>query len=120
MFYDPSTGKVDVVVTEGTVWSTSNGQTHEFHGGQGGSYLNGVFVVPAPPAAGKPGGIGFITSNPFYGFNATGSDDFHNPITNLPGGINGITGQINGDGVAGLGAHNLLNLQLGFPQYLPQ
>jgi hypothetical protein len=118
VFYDPSTGKVDVAVTEGTVWSTADGHTQEFHGGQGGSYLNGIFIVP-PSAAGKPGGIGFITSNPFYGFNATGSDDFNTPLTDLPGGVDGITGHIRGDGVAGLGAHNILNLQLGFPQYLP-
>jgi hypothetical protein len=110
---------VDVVVKEGTVWSTSNGKTQEFHGGQGGSYLNGIWNNPyPPPVTGNPG-VGFITSNPFYGFNGTGSDDFNNPLTDLPGGINGVTGQIKGDGVAGLGAHNLLNLQLGFPQFAP-
>ncbi len=120
VFTDPSTGKVDVVVTEGTVWTTADGQTHEFHGGQEGIYLNGNWTfLPPPSAVGKPGGIGFITSNPFYGFNGTGSDDFNNPLTDLPGGIDGITGHIKGDGVVGLGAHNILNLQLGFPQYLP-
>jgi hypothetical protein len=118
VFYNPTTGKVDVVVTEGTVWTTSNGQTHEFHGGQGGSFLNGNWTIP-PPTSGNPGGPGFITSNPFFGFNGTGSDDFNNPLTDLPGGIKGITSQIGSNGVAGLGAHNLLNLQLGFPQYLP-
>ena len=119
MFYDPSTGKVDVVVTEGTVWTTADGKTGELHGGQSGTYFNGSWDFHQPPAARNPGGIGFIASNPFFGFNGTGSDDFNNPLTDLPGGVNGITGHIRGDGVAGLGAHNILNLQLGFPQYLP-
>ncbi len=118
VFYDPSTGKVDVLVTEGTVWTTGNGQTHEFHGGQGGSFSNGNFNPPPPPKGGTPG-VGFISSNPFYGFNGTGKDDFNNSLTNLPGGIGGITGDIGNKGVAGLGGHVLLNLQLGFPQYLP-
>ncbi|HTC19770.1 MAG TPA: FecR family protein [bacterium] len=118
VFYDPSTGKVDVLVTEGTVWSTAQGLTHEFHGGQGGTFLNGNWTPHQPPAGGNPG-LGFIRSNPFYGFNGTGQDDFNNPLTDLPGGIKGVTGQIGSNGVAGLGAHSLLNLQLGFPQYLP-
>ncbi len=119
VFYDPATGKVDVVVKDGTVWTTADGKTQEFHGGQGGTYFNGNWDLHLPPAAGNPGGLGFITSNPFYGFNGTGSDDFNNPLTDLPGGIGGVTGEIGSHGVAGLGAHNVLNLQLGFPQYLP-
>ncbi len=120
MFYDPSTGKVDVLVLDGTVWSTANGQTQEFHAGQGGTYLNGTWTPHTPPSTGTnlphPG---FIASNPFYGFNGTGLDEFNTPLTDLPSGLPGITGQVHNTGIAALGAHNLLNLQLGFPQYLP-
>ncbi len=120
MFYNPSTGKVDVVVLDGTVWSTANGQTQVLHGGQGGTYLNGTWTPHTSPTTGTnlphPG---FIASNPFYGFNGANSDDFHDPLTNLPAGLSGVTGQVGNTGLAGLGAHNVLNLQLGFPQYLP-
>ena len=126
MEYNPSTGKVDVFVTDGTVWSTDNGQTHVLQAGQGGTWVNGSWT-PNQPSAGNPppgnnnGGNhpGFIASNPFYGFNGTGQDDFTGPLSDLPNGINGVTGGITGDGVAGLGAHINLGLQLGFPQYLP-
>lgn len=39
--YDPETGKVTLVVDDGTVWTDSNGQTHTFNAGEGGSFLNG-------------------------------------------------------------------------------
>lgn len=125
VFYDPGTGKVDVLVTDGTVWSTANGQTQQFNAGQGGTYLNGSWTPHVPPSSGNPPPSsanphpGFITSNPFYGFNGTGSDDFNNPLGNLSGGLSGVTGQVDSNGVAGLTAHLNLNLQLGFPQFLP-
>jgi len=126
MEYNPSTGKVNVFVTEGTVWSTTNGQTQTLHGGQGGSWFHGSWTPQQSPTGGNPPPStnnnqhpGFIASNPFYGFNGNGSDDFNNHLTNLPGGLPGITGNLGNNGVAGLGAHVNLNLQLGFPQYLP-
>ncbi len=118
VFYDPVTGKVDVVVTEGTVWTTADGKNHDFHGGQQGTFLNGTWTFPPPPSTGNTG-LGFIASNPFYGFNGTGSDDFNNPLTDLPGGINGITGEIGGNGPALVDNQHILGLLLGFPQYLP-
>jgi hypothetical protein len=118
MFYDPATGKVDVVVYDGTVWTTSNGQTQEFHGGQGGTFQGGNWTPHPPPTSNVPG-LGFVTSNPFYGFNGTGQDDFNIPLTDLPGGLPGLTGQVGSTGVAGLGNHVLLDLQLKFPQYPP-
>ncbi|SRR5579871_1084982 len=126
MEYNPSTHKVDVLVITGTVWSTANGQTQVLHGGQGGSWFHGSWTPHQPPTGGNPPPTtnnnqhpGFIASNPFYGFNGNGSDDFNNHLTNLPGGLTGITGDLNNNGVAGLSGHVNLNLQLGFPQYLP-
>lgn len=126
MEYNPSTGKVDVLVLTGTVWSTSNGQTQVLQGGQGGSWSHGSWTPHQPPTGGNPPPTtnndhhpGFIASNPFYGFNGTGSDDFNNHLTNLPSGLPGITGNLGNNGVAGLAAHVNLNIQLKFPQYLP-
>ena len=124
MEYNPSTGKVDVLVVTGTVWSTSNGQTQILHGGQGGTWFHDSWTPHTPggnppPTTDNGHHPGFIASNPFYGFNGTGSDDFNNKLTNLPGGLPGITGGLGSNGVAGLGAHVNLNLNLGFPQFLP-
>lgn len=127
MEYNPSTGKVNVFVTDGTVWSTTNGQTQVLHAGQGGSWSHGSWTPhQPPPTGGNPPPTtnnnphpGFIASNPFYGFNGNGLDEFNNHLTNLPGGLPGITGNLGNNGVAALGAHVNLNLQLGFPQYLP-
>ena len=124
MFYNPSTGKVDVLVLDGTVWATSNGQTQTLGPGQGGSFLNGKWDLHPPPSSGNPPPSsgnphpGFIASNPFYGFNGFGTDDFNNHLTDLGGGSQGVAGRVGNDGIAGLGSHNLI-LQLGFPQYLP-
>jgi hypothetical protein len=120
MAYDPSTGKVDLQVLDGTVWTTSGGQTREFHAGQGGTFLNGQWDhhPSPPPSTGNPR-PGFISSNPFYGFNATGADELNNHLTDLPGGVKGVTGQVGTVGIAGSEAHNTLILQLGFPQYVP-
>lgn len=120
MEYDPATGKVNVFVSDGTVWSSANGQTQVLHGGQGGSWLKGTWTPQSPSSNPSTTGNphpGFIASNPFYGFNSIGSDDFENRLTNLPGGLPGLTGQIGNNGVAGLGGHVNLNLKLGFPQY---
>lgn len=133
MDFNPTTGKVDVFVADGTVWSTADDQTEVLHAGQGGSWQDGTWTPNQPPAGNPPPANnngnsgdnngnnhpGFIASNPFYGFNGTGQDDFTGPLSDLPNGINGVTGGITGDGVAGLGAHINLSLQLGFPQYLP-
>ncbi len=125
MEYNPSTGKVNVLVLDGTVWSTTNGQTQILHAGDGGSWDHGSWTPHPPPTGGNPppttGNLhpGFIASNPFYGFNGNGSDDFNSHLTNLPSGLTGVTGTIGNTGVVGLAAHNNLNLQLKFPQYLP-
>jgi len=122
MFYDPQTGKVNVVVLDGTVWTTSDGKTFIYHGGQGGSFTNGQ---PDPTGAGNPGNggpQGFTGTNPFYGFTGNGTDDFNNLLTDLGSGTGDAAGVVGNDGgVAGLGGYlkHSLNLQLNFPQYPP-
>ena len=124
--YNSQTGKVDVFVFTGTVYTQVGQQIQDFLAGHGGTYVNGNWTLtstppgtnPPPQSNGNPS-PGFISSNPFYGFNGTGSDNFNIPLSDPTGGINGITNTIDNNGVADLGAHTILSLQLGFPQYLP-
>ncbi len=116
MFYDPKSGKVDVLVLDGTVWATGNGQTQTLGAGQGGSFINGKWNPPAPPPP-TGGRQGFIYSNPFYGFHGFGTDDFDNHLTDLGKGCPGVAGTVGDNNIAGAGAHNLV-LQLRFPQFL--
>ena len=119
MFYDPQTGKVNVVVLDGTVWTSSGGQTFIYHGGQGGGFTNGQ---PNPPGAGNTGNggpQGFFGTNPFYGFNGYGTDEFNNKLTDLDKGTGDVAGDVGDNTVAGLGGYvnHALSLQLNFPQY---
>ncbi len=114
MFYDPNTGKVDVLVLDGTVWAASGGQTQVFGPGQGGTFLNGGWELLNPPSGSSA--QGFNGFDPFYGFNGNATDDFGTVLTDLSGGVGDVTGRVSDDGIAGLGSHTLV-LQLGFPQY---
>jgi hypothetical protein len=117
MSYNPDTGKVDVVVLDGTVWAGSEGQTFIYHKGQEGRFDHGhrQGQGPGPLAGGPKGGDDF---NPFYGFDGNPGDLFHNPLGDLSGNLDGMTDQLGTDERLSLGAHGII-LQLGFPEYLP-
>ncbi len=129
--YDPATGKVDVAVVGGTIWTTSSGGVIKvFNAGDKGTFSNGQWDFhpgsqpqppQQPPSTGAPH-TGFIASNPFYGFNGTGIDDFNNHLTDLTGGVPGVVGQTGNNGLSdhtggSTGLYPTLNLQLSFPQF---
>src|SRR6185369_14148713 len=62
MNYNPDTGKVDVHVFEGTVWTNAGGHDFTFHGGQGGTFTNGHSDNGNPPP-GDQGNHGSTNNN---------------------------------------------------------
>ena len=117
--YDPTTGKVNVQVLDGTVWVDANGKTFTFGAGQGGSFTNGNPDQGHNEGNGNgnqsKGGNDF---NPFYGFDGTPGDDLNGSLTDLPGGMDGVTGQVSDAGHSSGNGQGLI-LQLGFPEYGP-
>lgn len=128
--YDPVTGKVNVQVMDGSVWTTANGKTFTFQGGQGGSFTNGHPDTDANGAGngGQGGGSngqgGGSTSqggpndfNPFYGFDGTsGESDPHASIADCSFGLDDITAGVGNDGRTNQSGQGLV-LQFGFPEY---
>src|SRR5581483_9279065 len=127
MFFDPATGKVNVVVLDGAVWVTSGGQTIIYHGGQSGNYTNGNPDKTDQGGQNGQGGQGsnggtnnYFGTNPFYGFTGNGTDDFNGILTDPDQGTGEASGRVGDDGLGGLNGYmtHALNLQLNFPQYL--
>jgi FecR protein len=113
MAYDPDTGKVNVVVLDGTVWVGADGHTYTLGAGQQGRYDHGRWEGGGGGQA--KGGNDF---NPFYGFDGSAGDVFDNPLGDLAGDIDGVTDRVKTDGLLGLGPPAVI-LQLGFPEYTP-
>ena len=125
--FDPHQDKVDIVVTEGSVWAKSGGETYQY--GAGGQ---GHFIGRKPnPGGGQDQGSkgpgkktqGSSTAQPpgppdnftpFYGMGGNRPDPFQ-PLTGGPPDINRITNKTGDDTLLGLGAHTLI-LQLKYPE----
>ncbi len=108
--YDPVTGKVNVKVLDGSVWVSADGKTYTFGPGQGGTFTHGH-------KDGEPEDAG-SNFNPFYGFSGNPGDDFNNSLTDLAGGLDGITDQTRSDSRADAGNLGVI-LNLAFPEYAP-
>ena len=119
--YDPSTGKVDVKVLDGTVWVQAGNNTYTYGAGQGGSFTNGN-----PDQGQNNNGSGSNSGqgkggndfNPFYGFNGNGGDDPGGSLTNLDGGVGQVTGETGDNGRSDAGNPGVV-INLDFPEYNP-
>ncbi|HVZ81284.1 MAG TPA: FecR domain-containing protein [bacterium] len=116
--YDPTTGKTNIQVLDGTVWVQSGGNTYTYGAGQGGSFTNGN--PDKGNGTGNNGngnqGKGGNDFNPFYGFNGNGGDDPGALLGDLSGGTGDVVGQTGDDGRNQTGRAGLV-LQLDFPEY---
>jgi len=69
MEYDPDKGTLSLDVDEGTVFSNSNGDIHNFNAGQGGNFLNGDLLggTTGNPSGNEPPGGSSSNNNPAGG-----------------------------------------------------
>ena len=120
MRYNPQTGKVDVVVFDGTVWATGDGKTFVLQGGEEHHFTHG-HSDDSGKGNGQDGQQDFNAMNPFYGFDGNETDYFNGGLVDGGTGAGDLVGRVGDDGSAGLGGYSneALLLLLNFPQYLP-
>ena len=130
--YDPAQDKLDLFVTDGSVWATSHGETFEYHHGEEGHFNQGKPASneggpdhgnkgrgekedrPAGDQAGEDHGDHGHGLDPFCGMSGEKED----PLESITGSVDdnhNLANRAGDDNLLGLGAHTLI-LNLKYPE----